>query len=128
MRFLSALLLSVCLVVAHGAPIPTQKPKQKPEFTPVGAWNLRWNSCDYLTNFIKDGSYSSGGLWFGSWTYDPKTRTLSVSESGDNGMTFMMWSVKLSEDLKGTAIIQGKNITIDVQLEKPKPQQLGPIL
>lgn len=105
------LTMSLCLLapLALGAPRPAARPAReavlpRPE---AGRWALRWDGGDYLIILRKDGSYACSGGWEGYWTWEPKTRLFSVSESANEGNSWLNWSATLDRDLSGSGRIKG---------------------
>ena len=110
-RIAAFLLVAVFATLATAAPVPLAKKKEAPKFTVVGNWSMQWGDrVNYALTLDKDGSYhahNSGEDWKGSWSYDEKTRTLSVSETSNGGMSWLHWSVQIGQDMKGTAVTAG---------------------
>lgn len=119
-RIAAFVLLGLCLSFAAAAPIPFAKKKEEPKFTVVGEWSMQWGDrVNYVLTLNKDGSYHARNPnenWQGSFTYDEKTRTLSVSETSNFGQSWLHWSVQIDKDLKGKITFPGNNNTMDFGL------------
>jgi hypothetical protein len=108
-----ALSILLCPAVALAPPAPLPKPKPLlPESPPVkpgdvfagqpGVWVLDWGwprrwdvrRCFEVT-LGRDGSWKAHpGGWRGKWTWDARTKKLSVYESRPRGRAFQ-WEVRL---------------------------------
>lgn len=115
-------LLSVILLagLAHGAPAPKQPiPRIKP-----GNYTQTWHGSPWSASFGADGvaTFQAGqSLWSGSWTWDDRTRTLTVreykvNENGTLAFTGYAWSITLDRSLSGTARVTGTRCTFTVPM------------
>lgn len=100
-------MLAAYLTRTHllGAPVPAPKPLKKVSMEElVGAWQMRWGDCCWMTILAPNGQYttSSGkSNYVGSWHYHGGVLTVSerAVESDTNGS--FTWRFYLYRNIQG---------------------------
>lgn len=87
-------LLSLC------APAPLPRPSPVLQVTP-GDYVLCWGGVSYTMHLNEARGYNIPPTWWGTWSWDEQTRTLTVNEQSELGQT--QWTAVLDRNLKGTA-------------------------
>lgn len=103
MRLISALIVSA----TFAAPVPKDMPA--PGITP-GDWKTSWSGCGWWYNLAEDGTCTGRQAedrepsYRGYWSWDAKTRRLSLVESSDGWRTWAWYLFEVDKDLRGRCI------------------------
>lgn len=103
MRALLTLFL-LAAALAYGAPAPRYRAKPPMQVVP-GDYILSWGLTNAAICLKRDSSYTCRWgkcQWYGTWHWDPQTRTLYVAETCD-GRSWLRWHAKLDRELVGRA-------------------------
>lgn len=87
-------LLSLC------APAPLPRVKPVLQVTP-GDYVLHWGGTTYTMHLNEARGYNIPPLWWGTWHWDERSRTLTVKEQSETSC--VEWTCVLDRDLKGEA-------------------------
>lgn len=102
----------------EAAPVPKVKRPAPPLDVGPGKWVLMWSGAKYDLTLARDGNYScTPGGWYGSYSWDSKSRVLAVMERTGTSSDWLNWTANLSQDLTGNALLAGR--TIEVKLMVP---------
>lgn len=97
------MLPALLLLLLPGAPAPPYRPPPPPPV--VGSWLMVWGDVEGPATFAPGGAYRwtcAGREWAGRWTWDAKSRTLTVEEACVPSPWSSSWSVTLDRRLRGT--------------------------
>ncbi len=104
--------------LGYGAPRPGAKAPKPPKALQVtpGNYKMLWNGGPWSVTLTDKGVYTAGGVWLGGWSWSEKTREFSVTETCNNGSSYLIWYVKLDDKLKGEGVL-GANSQLTLELE-----------
>lgn len=111
---LSAVLLLLTAACLHGAPRPGKKEAPPRAVTP-GKYKMIWNGCEWDIVITGDGVYKAGNVWEGGWSFSEKDRVFAVSETCNEGASYLIWWAALGKDLKGEGKFDtGGKVTLEL--------------
>lgn len=97
-------LIGIVVGIALSAPVPTAKVKKAAKIDLVGTWESCWGFWGCKMTFRKDGYFehfiNSNCIFTGSWSYDPKSKTLFVQEVRVGGSKLVFWQTTVRRNEK----------------------------
>ena len=114
LAILSLLLFAVTVLTVFGAPAPVYR-KPAPLHVTAGDWQCQWGSMSQVIQLKDNWSYQSRWschMMYGSWGWCPQTRVLHIHETASMGNSWILWRIKLDDNLEGIAEPSGSKVRL----------------